>query len=306
MQLLRRPSLTSKRYEQQFIALLGPGNAGKTTYMATLLHWEGAPQNQYFDVTDTYGDAETLKRLAKDVLCQGQSFQRTPVGSVFDIRKYGLNLEISPQPLQKVGLDLMCEDYPGEVFAAMQSADPDQELNRDKPGNPSFMDEIFRPEIVGCLIFLDAWLDDPPPPALTHKIAGWDAFYLRCLQGFYTQANNRQRVSNLRLVVAFGKCERGEAWPARLDPEFDIFRRRFPQTHKFLSNKWPRNNLWFHALSTFGVLDPIQDSRPNRKTTPDPLTPDTLRYSDFKDWNPYGVISPLYWLCTGHKMNPHV
>ena len=144
-----------------------------------------------------------------------------------------------------------------------------------------------------------------PPATLAHKISGWDAFYLKCLQGFWSAANKRARVSNLRLVVALSKCERGEAWPARLEPEFDVFRRRFPQTYQFLLTcKWPRHNLLFHALSTFGVMDPIQDPRPNRKTAPG--LSDTLRQSDFQDWKPYGVISPLYWLSTGSTMNPQV
>ncbi len=305
MQLLRRPSLTpTKRYEQQLIALLGPAAVGKTTYIATLLHWEDAPQNEYFKVKDTDGDATELKPQAQDLLCQGQPLQLTRVREVFDIRKYGLYLEVCPHPRQKALLNLRCQDYPGEIFAAMQHGDPDQVLNRHTPENPSYMDDIFRKDIRGCMIFLDSWLDDPPPSALAHKIPNWDAFYLKCLQGFYQQANLRQRVSNLRLVVALSKCERGEFWPARLDPEFDIFQRRFPQTYAFLIDKWPRNHLLFHALSTFGVLDPIKDPRPNRKTAPG--VSDTLRHSDFKEWKPYGVISPLYWLCTGHKMNPHV
>lgn len=301
---MRRSLPTSKHYDEQRIVLLGPANVGKTTYIATLLHWQDAPQNEYFQVTDTDDNATTLKEQAQNLLCQGQSLQRTMVRSVFDTRKYGLCLKVYPQPRQKVQLEVRCEDYSGEVFEAMQYADPDQELNRHQPKNESFMDEIFRPEISGCMIFLDAWLDDRPLAPLAHKIAGWDAFYLRCLQGFYTQANLRQRVSNLRLVVALSKCERGEAWPARLDPEFDIFRRRFPQTYSFLINKWPRHNLLFHALSTFGVLDPITDPRPNRKTAPG--LSDTLRQSDFRDWKPYGVISPLYWLSTGSTMNPQV
>ena len=163
MQLLRRSLPTSKHYDEQRIVLLGPANVGKTTYIATLLYWEDSPHNEYFRVTGIDEDAILLKEQAQNLLCQGRSLQPTRVREVFDVKKYGLGLEVYPQPHHTVELTLRCADYPGEVFEAMQYADPDQELNRHQPQNESFMDEIFAPEISGCMIFLDAWLDDRPP-----------------------------------------------------------------------------------------------------------------------------------------------
>lgn len=318
MKLSLRPSPPPepRRYPQQFLALLGPRATGKTTYIAALLHWETAPGNPYFSISKVYGHAAQLQPEAAKIFCGGQvfvphqdqdevlNFGPTPVTNIFDIRKYGLELVIKTPPRQRdVVLDLFCEDYPGEVFAAMRLSKPDEKLNQ--AGNPGYMGEIFRSEVVGCLIFLDQWLNDPLPLALADPIAtSWDQYYWQCLKGFIRQASIRKRASNMKLLVALSKCERGEAWPARLEPEEDVFRRRFPQTYELLTTQWPRANLRFHTLSTFGVLHPTQDPRPNRKTTPGKA--DSLRQSDFTTWKPYGVVSPLYWLSTGETIPPHI
>lgn len=61
------------------------------------------------------------------------------------------------------------------------------------------------------------------------------------------------------------KCERGEIWPGRIEPEVDIFHQHLPGTTKLLQNRL-KNNVRFFAISTFGVLDKYNDPRPNRKS----------------------------------------
>lgn len=114
--------------------------------------------------------------------------------------------------------------------------------------------------------------------------------------------DRRDRLKNLRLAVAMSKCERGEIWPGRLDPELDLFEVHLPSTRKILRQRIPKNNLQFYAISTFGVLE-RNNPRPNRADEEGSLR-SVLRSP--VQWRPYGLISPLYWLSTGKRMQSGV
>ena len=60
-------------------------------------------------------------------------------------------------------------------------------------------------------------------------------------------------IKNLRIAVVMSKCERGEIWPCRLDPDEDLFKVRLPETYSLLTRKLPRERLQFFACSSFGV-----------------------------------------------------
>ena len=92
------------------------------------------------------------------------------------------------------------------------------------------------------------------------------------------------------------KCERGEIWPGRIDPETDLFRVYLKKTFKTLKKDIPKRNLRFFALSTFGVLGRY-DPRPNRvDAVGSGGRASTLRKSEEKSWKPYNLIEPLCWL----------
>ncbi len=112
--------------------------------------------------------------------------------------------------------------------------------------------------------------------------------------------DSHERSNDLRIAVAMSKCERGELWPGRLDPEIDLFDVHLPKTKATLCRKIPPKNLQFYAISTFGVLR-RNDPRPNRV--------DELGREGYlsvlrepSHWRPYGMISPLYWLSKGKRM----
>jgi hypothetical protein len=107
--------------------------------------------------------------------------------------------------------------------------------------------------------------------------------------------DENHRLADLRLAIAMSKCERGELWPGRLDPEMDIFYEHLPSTTQTLRDGIPKKNLRFYALSTFGVLS-RNDPRPNRKDEPYNSKGSVLRNQNREQWRPYGMMSPLYWL----------
>jgi hypothetical protein len=142
-------------------------------------------------------------------------------------------------------------------------------------------------DVEGCLILLSEWQ------------RGQDKFYRRVFEEFINLMGLQGRSENLRLAIAMSKCERGELWPGRIEPELDIFEQHFPETKQLLESKIPAKNLKFFALSTFGVLKRT-DPRPNRENDRYNIRKSSLRDPDI--WRPYGIIAPIYWLSTGKKM----
>jgi hypothetical protein len=90
------------------------------------------------------------------------------------------------------------------------------------------------------------------------------------------------------------KCERGEIWPGRLDPEIDLFGVHLRETTKTLREKVIPQNLRFFALSTFGVLGK-DNPRPNREDRMKGEEPASVIRQP-NSWQPYNLIEPLYWL----------
>ena len=177
----------------------------------------------------------------------------------------------------------MVRDYPGEIFDDLASG-ISNEIHQE------FLNECLIPDIVGCLLLLHKWE------------LGNDRFYKKMIRRFMDLMDRRDRLKNLRLAVAMSKCERGEIWPGRLDPELDLFEVHLPSTRKILRQRIPKNNLQFYAISTFGVLE-RNNPRPNRADEEGSLR-SVLRSP--VQWRPYGLISPLYWLSTGKRMQSGV
>ena len=67
-----------------------------------------------------------------------------------------------------------------------------------------------------------------------------------------------------------------------------------------MQDKIPAKNLRFHAISTFGVLG-RNDPRPNRIVEWGTDGRNSV-LREANRWQPYGIISPLYWLSTGKRM----
>ncbi|MCL2934792.1 MAG: hypothetical protein MGG11_21850 [Trichodesmium sp. MAG_R03] len=100
------------------------------------------------------------------------------------------------------------------------------------------------------------------------------------------------------------KCERGEIWPGRLDPDEDLFKVRLPKTYCYLTQtkKISGERLRFFACSSFGVRG-SQDPRPNHQTFDNNPTEFEATLIDDGKWKPYGLIKPLYWLKTGKVLS---
>ena len=74
-----------------------------------------------------------------------------------------------------------------------------------------------------------------------------------------------------------------------------------PETYKEL--QLPQHlphRIEFFACSSFGVLAD-KDLRPNRLMGVDNDKREYARLMDRRNWRPYGLLSPIYWLTTGRR-----
>ncbi|MEA5528033.1 hypothetical protein VB638_00225 [Dolichospermum sp. UHCC 0684] len=271
------------------IYVIGPRASGKTTYLAALAYQPSRSRrkNQNFKVQALNEETRKLADKAENIILEGASLEPTgkEVKTIDDLEVYSFYIEIHKKWQKKQEINLAVRDYPGEIFEdlAMGSANPLYE---------EFMNECLGKDVSGCLILLTEWRQ------------GTDKFYKRVFKRFIDLMDKDERLQELRLAVAMSKCERGELWPGRLDPENDLFAIHFPETLSFLKDNIPSKNLQFYAISTFGVLG-NKDPRPNRKQE----LGQEGRYSVLREtdnWSPYGMISPLYWLSTGKRMKENV
>jgi energy-coupling factor transporter ATP-binding protein EcfA2 len=263
------------------IVVIGPTAAGKTTYLAALSYFKEHKQGKkLFTVNPQNPATRILAEKAENILKQAADLDRTVIGqeiqSVDDLPFYSFGIEAKPYWYSSTEtFQLTARDYPGEVFEAIASP------SSRKPIHEDFINECFT-DVMGCLIMLTGW--EP----------GTDNFYNRIMKQFLKLMDERGRSRDLKLAIVMSKCERGEIWPGRLDPEIDLFGVHLRETTKTLREKVIPKNLRFFALSTFGVLD-RDNPRPNREDRVKKGEPaSVIREPDL--WQPYNLIEPLYWL----------
>ena len=264
------------------ICVIGPRGSGKTSYLAALAYRNRIMRkSKGFKIIPLSDDSRKLAEKAENIICEGESVEPTVIGqeiqTVDDLPYYSFNLEIKKFVFsQPESFQLNVRDYPGEVFEKIADQNSSDSVYEE------FINECLMKDVVGCLILLTAWEK------------GADRFYSRVMSRFIELMDAHDRTNDLRLAVAMSKCERGELWPGRLDPETDLFGVHLRQTRETLREKIIAPNLRFYAISTFGVLRRT-DPRPNRIDEQGKSgMASVLR--DAPHWQPYNMIEPLYWL----------
>ncbi|MBE9170673.1 hypothetical protein IQ238_25210 [Pleurocapsales cyanobacterium LEGE 06147] len=270
------------------ICVIGPRASGKTTYLVALAYWENhrsqKSKGKNYKVQPLNDESKKLADKAEDIIQEGESVEPTVIGdaiqTVDDLDYYSFKIEVERGFLKKrESIQLNARDYPGEIFEKIAEPSFADSIHEE------FIDECLMKDVVGCLILLTGWEK------------GTDKFYKRVMSRFIELMDARNRLQDLRLAVAMSKCERGELWPGRIDPETDLFGVHLPKTKVSLQEKIPPKNLRFYAISTFGVLG-RNDPRPNRVDDLGKFgRASVLR--DGEKWRPYNMIEPLYWLSKG-------
>ena len=270
------------------ICVIGPRASGKTTYLAALAYWENhqiqRKKGKNFHVQPLNDESRNLAEKAEDIIFQGLSVEPTVIGdaiqTVDDLDYYSFKIDSKKGFLnQHQTIQLNARDYPGEVFEKIAEPSLSDSIHEE------FVNECLMKDVVGCLILLTGW--EP----------GTDRFYKRVMNRFVDLMDTHNRLKDLRLAVAMSKCERGELWPGRIEPENDLFEVHLPKTRATLREKISPKNLRFYAISTFGVLR-RHDPRPNRIDDQGKSGRASVLRNGAK-WRPYNMIEPLYWLSKG-------
>ena len=262
------------------ICIIGPRASGKTTYLAGLCYYsEYGGSHSKYTVSPRGTESRELKEKAENTILNGLSFDPTnlEVQTVDDLACYSFTIEVKSGLFQpRSVIELNVRDYPGEIFENILYASESDSIHEE------FINECLMPDVVGCLLLFTEWESSK------------DDFYSKLIKRFLELMDEHGRIHNYRLAVVMSKCERGEIWPGRMDPETDLFGVYLKKTLKTLKKDIPKKNLRFFALSTFGVLGPY-DPRPNR----DDALGSGGRASTLREpsrWKPYNLIEPLCWL----------
>jgi len=274
------------------IGVIGPRSSGKTTYLAALAYWPERKlerkQKSAFEIESSdelEANAKIIEK-AKERILEGSSFEPTTVaGGIDDLDSYMFTIKVKRFLRPPDPINLVAVDYPGEIFNELVNGESNS-LHEE------FIEKCLRKDVKGLLILLPGWE------------RGSDSFYEQMIRKFLGLMDSYGRMNDLRLAVAMSKCERGEIWSGRLDPEIDLFNMHLRETTAVLRKKLPRKNLEFFAISTFGVLS-RNNPRPNRV---DEIGQEGVNsvLREPNEWRPYGMIAPLYWLSTGKRLSADV
>lgn len=276
------------------IRIIGDKRSGKTTYMASLAYWPNANPASPVQSIIPYGDQEAGAELinqAQNILEQGLELEKTNLNAdVSAVKDYGLSIVLKDKFSLKNGnlrprmlkLNINCKDYSGEFFADLIY----------KKGDPKLDDYLEDCKIARGILFL--------VDGTTHRK---DKEYAQGLDHFFQELDHADDLDGIkrRIAFAFTKSEQSQLWISRDQPR-ELASRRFPKVQQRLST-WQKvsgGKVDYFTTSAFGTIghnnpDPnsTQIARDRNGTTSVIWKP--------KRWRPFGLVSPLYWLCTGQR-----
>lgn len=266
------------------IRLVGDRAAGKTTYITTLASWPcDDPDSPVKTVVPIGEDTKNLINTAKECLEQQQEIVPNDYGDGIE-KSYILKIEFKDKftwlNSQLATLEIECKDYPGEFFSDL--------LEKQ---NPPLLRQYIEDckEVTGILFLLDG---------TSRK----DKVYADCLYEFLVQLDqfSSRSIKTRRVAVALTKCELSELWLHRLNPREKVMA-RFEDVHRRLENLRSITVDYF-ATSAFGILGSVYPT-PNSKIVKrdDNGTRAIIKEPNPGLWQPFGLVDPIYWLCTGNR-----
>jgi len=127
-----------------------------------------------------------------------------------------------------------------------------------------------------------------------------DGKYSDSLEKFTTDLTQRNP-QGCPIAFAVTKCDLSELWVNRDDPR-GLVQRRFPKMYAILEN-WTqeyKGKVEYFTTSSFGVFGQYCDPNSIIQSKSKEGTSAVIRNP--QEWQPFGLIEPLYWLCTGKML----
>ena len=127
-----------------------------------------------------------------------------------------------------------------------------------------------------------------------------DEVYAKSLEKFTTDLTQRNP-QGCRIAFTVTKCDLSELWVNRDYPR-GLVQRRFPKMYAILEN-WTQEDkgkVEYFTTSSFGVFGQYCDPNSIIQSKSKEGTLAVIRNP--QEWQPFGLIEPLYWLCTGKML----
>jgi GTPase SAR1 family protein len=280
--------------ESATIRVVGDRASGKTTYMAALARWPNAnPSSPVETVNPFNDDGEKLIEKAQNLLEHGLSLAPTELGQSAsqDLPDYGIRIVLKGQfswrnPKVKAGSQLVnlvinCKDYSGEFFKDLLHRMNDPQLQ-------DYMEDCVNAN--GILLLLDGNANRKD-----QDYANSIDKFLIALDRVSLEAGKR------RVAMVLTKCEQPELWVNRHKPR-EMTHMRFPQICRRL-DAWQTiggGQVEYFAASALGMLGSAYPA-PNAVKTSCDRGGVAAVLKDPKRWRPFGLVGPIYWLCTGER-----
>lgn len=275
------------------LRVIGDRASGKTTYMASLARWPNAdPSSPVQSVIPVNQEGEELVSKAQDLLEQGLELEPSALdASASQMKDYTLKINLKGKfswknPKVNMGsqwsnLNISCKDYPGEFFNDLLHQAGNSQLQ-------DYLEDCL--QATGIMFLIDG------------NSRRKDAEYASGLEKFLTALDRTSMVvSQRRISLVLTKCEQSELWVNRHKPGF-LAQARFPQVCRQLQTwqKMGAGNVDYFTNSAFGMLG-NNYPEPNVDLLSRNRDGVTAVIKDPKRWRPFGLVAPIYWLCTGQR-----
>ena len=283
-------NLSASSPESTGLRVVGDRASGKTTYMAALSYWPNAKASSPIQAVNPIGDeSRELVYMAENILKQGLELAPTGASqisalqqsSVSVIADYSIQLTLKKQFSGGLtNIIVNCKDYAGEFFCDLLQTPNDPILRK-------YMNDCKEAESILLMIDGTAYSKDSE--------------YANSLDRFLVALDQSGDPKKRRIAFAISKCEQLELWVNRHRPRF-IAEARFEKVCKRLQawEKMKSGKVDYFAVSAFGTVgNDFPEPNAIRLTRTEGGTTSILKYPD--NWRPFGLVSPLYWLCTGRR-----
>ncbi|MGC9528770.1 MAG: hypothetical protein ACP5D7_24845 [Limnospira sp.] len=273
---------------ESVVRIIGDRASGKTTYLASLAYWPNAsPDSPVQTVSPVGEDSEKLVEQARNILEQGLIFEGTNLLDIDAVKDYTLSITLKDHfswwrgSGNMVQINISCKDYSGEFFSDLLH----------KSGDPMLDDYIDDCCLAtGLMVLVDG---------TAHRK---DKEYSMGMEKLLVELD-RAELNNQHRRIAFvlGKCEQSELWVNRHEPK-KLANMRFPKLSAQLESYSKLNGVGveYFTTSAFGILGK-QYPEPNSQRLKRSREGTTSVIKKPKRWRPFGLVAPIYWLCTGKR-----
>ena len=275
------------------VRVIGDRGSGKTAYMASLARWPNADAKSPVQTVTPVGEAgEELVAKAQNILEQGLQLEQTQLdANASDTKDYTLSITLKGQfswknpkvtmGSQLVNLNISCKDYAGEFFTDLLQQSGNSKLQ-------DYMEDCL--QATGIMFLVDG--------SSSRK----DLEYASALDKFLIALDRTGiNVGSRRISLVLTKCEQPELWVNRHKSDF-LAKARFPQICTKLQ-AWQQmgaGRVDYFTASAFGMLGQNY-YEPNVNLLSRSRDGVTAVIKNPKSWRPFGLVAPIYWLCTGDR-----